>query len=76
MRARPARFLDLYPFVEKQFRNLKGLIYFTDGYGEYPKSMPNYDAAFIFTSYDDERPEPPPWAIRIVLEEDQLQETT
>ncbi len=62
--------------IEKAFVHLKGLIYFTDGYGEYPKSMPNYDAAFIFTSYDDERPEPPPWAIRIVLEEDQLQETT
>ena len=33
---------------EKVFRNLKGLIYFTDGWGQFPKRRPPYDTAFVF----------------------------
>ena len=32
----------------KEFINLKGLIYFTDGYGVFPERMPAYKTAFIF----------------------------
>ena len=33
---------------EKVFRNLKGLIYFTDGWGQFPKRRPPYETAFVF----------------------------
>lgn len=59
---------------KKQFKKLKGVIYFTDGYGHYPERKPMYEAAFIFLGYDKERPQPPAWAIKLVLDEQQLEE--
>lgn len=56
-----------------EFEDLKGLLYFTDGYGIYPERMPAYDAAFIFLKEDDNAPKVPPWAIRIVLNEEELE---
>ena len=53
----------------KEFRNLKGLIYFTDGYGIFPERKPDYDTAFVFVKDDYEIPEVPPWAIKLVLEQ-------
>lgn len=50
--------------------SMKGMIYFTDGYGQFPEKMPDYDVAFVFV--DDgsrELPPVPPWAIRLVLDE-------
>lgn len=49
------------------FRHLKGLIYFTDGYGEFPKQKPPFETAFIFMTeaYSDKNV--PPWAIRLVM---------
>ena len=57
---------------QKVFQNLKGLIYFTDGYGIYPAQMPAYDTIFIFLDENGDRPELPPWAIGIVLNEDDI----
>ena len=57
------------------FCNLRGLIYFTDGYGVYPSSMPDYDTAFVFLKDDGQAPEVPDWAIRIVLDEEQVATT-
>ena len=35
--------------IEKgEFTNLRGVIYFTDGYGTYPSQMPAYDTAFVY----------------------------
>lgn len=49
------------------FRNLCGLLYFTDGKGKYPKKKPNYKTAFLFLEeYEEEIV--PPWAIRLKLE--------
>ena len=59
---------------EKEFHHFKGLIYFTDGYGRYPQKPPSFDAAFIYLGYDPERPAAPPWAMKLVLEENQLAE--
>lgn len=56
----------------KEFRNLKGLIYFTDGYGIFPERKPNYDTAFVFVKDNYEIPEVPPWAIKLVLEQNDL----
>jgi len=61
---------------EKEFKNLKGLIYFTDGYGIYPERKPSFDSAFIYLGYDAQRPVAPVWAIKLVLEEEQLAQNT
>lgn len=50
-----------------EFENLKGLIYFTDGYGVFPSQKPSYDTAFVFLENDLEQPEIPAWAIKLVL---------
>lgn len=59
-----------------EFVNLKGLIYFTDGYGGYPERMPGYDVIFAFPDGDDNRPAVPPWAIQVVLNEEEWEEET
>ena len=58
---------------EGEFENLKGLIYFTDGYGVYPVRMPDYDTIFVFLDDNNERPEVPPWAIPVVLNEEEIE---
>ena len=60
--------------ARKEFRNLKGLIYFTDGYGTFPNNPPDYDAAFIFLDQGYELPEVPVWAIKMILKEDEIQQ--
>lgn len=72
-------FRPVFEYVDEliragEFEDLKGLLYFTDGYGIYPEQMPPYDAAFVFLQEDDNAPKVPPWAIRIVLEEEDLEE--
>lgn len=57
---------------EGVFYNLRGLLYFTDGYGIYPSVVPDYDTAFVFLNNDQLIPEVPDWAIRVVLDEGQL----
>lgn len=57
---------------EKEFINLKGLIYFTDGYGTFPEKMPSYDTAFVFVDDAYNNPNVPPWAIKLVLEKDEI----
>ena len=71
-------FRPVFEYVDEliragEFEDLKGLLYFTDGYGIYPEQMPPYDAAFIFLKEDDSAPKVPPWAIRIVLDEETLE---
>ena len=56
----------------KEFGNLKGLIYFTDGYGTFPAKKPDYDTAFIFIDDDYNNPDVPPWAIKLVLQKDEI----
>ena len=74
-------FRPVFSYIEKlregqEFDDLKGMIYFTDGYGIYPEQMPDYDVAFVFLHDDDNAPKVPPWAIRLVLEEEDLEEVT
>lgn len=62
---------------KKEFDNLKGLIYFTDGYGSFPQKMPPYDTAFVFVE-DEQNPstsnnyEVPSWAMKLVLRKEEL----
>lgn len=58
--------------AEKAFKNLKGVLYFTDGYGEFPARRPSYDVAFIFVSEDGADVKVPPWAMKVVLESDDI----
>ncbi len=53
---------------EKKLENMKGLIYFTDGYGIYPEKMPAFKTLFAFMNEDEHRPKLPVWAMSVVLE--------
>ena len=70
-------FRPVFEYVEsmrqsKEFRNLKGLIYFTDGFGTFPEKKPDYDTAFIFIDDEYNNPDVPPWAIKLVLQENEI----
>lgn len=72
-------FRPVFDYVDElmeqgSFENLKGLIYFTDGYGVYPERMPPYDVIFAFLNEDERRPSVPHWALPVVLEEEELEE--
>lgn len=72
-------FRPVFSYVEAlqekgEFENLKGLIYFTDGYGIYPERMPEYDTIFVFLDEDDRQPEVPFWAVKVVLDRDEIEE--
>jgi len=58
--------------IEKEFANLKGLIYFTDGYGAFPAKNPDFDTAFVFIDDEYNNPDVPPWAIKLVLQKDEI----
>ncbi|MGN0482528.1 MAG: VWA-like domain-containing protein [Lachnospiraceae bacterium] len=67
---RPA-FIYVNDLIEKgEIKNLRGLLYFTDGKGIYPKVRPNYQVAFLFLDAY-EKMAVPPWAMQqqILLEE-------
>ena len=51
-----------------QLKNLRGLLYFTDGMGIYPVRRPPYETAFILLSEPPLALEMPRWAIRLVPE--------
>lgn len=66
-------FRPAFTYVDELVRrgelsDLRGLLYFTDGFGPYPQRKPAYETAFVFFSEDGLGPEVPPWAIKIVLE--------
>ena len=70
-------FRPAFVYVEELMRRhvfgqLKGLIYFTDGKGIYPGKMPPFETAFVFLEEDYEDMDVPPWAIKLVLSEDEL----
>lgn len=56
--------------AKKEFTNLKGIIYFTDGYGIYPEKAPEFDTVFAFAGADDMRPPIPAWAIKCEIDEE------
>lgn len=52
--------------------NLKGLIYFTNGYGDFTERRAEYKTAFVFVRDEYDNPEVPVWAIELVLENDEF----
>ena len=68
-------FRPAFEWVDKlleqhEFYNLKGLIYFTDGFGIYPKKMPPYKTAFAFMQDNYRDVDVPVWAMKLILDED------
>ena len=67
-------FREAFAYVERlrqqgALKKLRGLLYFTDGYGIYPKKRPDYDTVFVFMDRDYNDKDVPPWAMRLVLPE-------
>ncbi|MBU5682087.1 vWA domain-containing protein [Blautia sp. MSJ-9] len=67
-------FRPAFEWVDKlleqhEFRNLKGLIYFTDGFGIYPHKMPSYKTAFVFMQDNYRDVDVPVWAMKLILDE-------
>lgn len=55
--------------------NLHGILYFTDGFGQFPEKSPDFDVAFVFMEDEEkETPPVPPWAIKVTIDEDSLDE--
>lgn len=66
-------FTPVFRYVEelrrkRALRNLKALLYFTDGDGVYPRERTDYQTAFVFLRRSDQMEHVPPWAARLVLE--------
>jgi len=60
---------------QHEFENLRGVIYFTDGFGVYPTRKPAYNTAFVFLDEDYvDTPTVPSWAIKLVLSSDDILE--
>ena len=69
-------FRPVFDYVEElarqgEFENLKGLIYFTDGYGIYPERMPDFDVIFAFLDEDRQRAPVPPWSMKVILDSEE-----
>ncbi len=70
-------FRPVFAYVDEmianhEFHDLKGLIYFTDGHGTFPERAPDYETAFVFLEEGFAIPDVPPWAIKLVLREDEI----
>jgi predicted metal-dependent peptidase len=57
---------------KKELTDLKGLIYFTDGKGEYPGKRPDYDTAFVFVDDECEEITVPVWAMKVILSTEEI----
>ena len=57
---------------KKEFTNLKGLIYFTDGFVTFPEKMPEYQTAFVFLDEECNNYDVPPWAIKLILKKEEI----
>lgn len=69
-------FRPAFAYVEEmqrsgQIKALRGLLYFTDGFGDYPEKPTKYDTAFVFYKDSDINDEKvPAWAMKLYLEDE------
>ena len=54
------------------FRDFKGVVYFTDGYGTFPLKRPAYPVAFVFLEQEGKAVKVPPWAMKVILSEEEI----
>lgn len=52
---------------QKKFNKLKGMLYFTDGNGIYPKKKPSFQTAFVFVETKGDIKQVPPWAMKLEI---------
>ena len=57
---------------EKEFPYVIGLVYFTVGFGTFPAKKPDFDTAFVFIDDEYNNPDVPPWAIKLVLQKNEI----
>lgn len=65
-------FRPVFEYVEKlrrkkELKNLKALIYFTDGDGIYPREKTDYETAFVFVNRTDKMDYVPEWACKLIV---------
>lgn len=65
-------FRPAFAYVEElvrqgEFEDLRGLIYFTDGYGIFQQKMPGFPTAFVFMEEDYRDVDVPAWAMKLIL---------
>ena len=70
-------FVPIFEYVDqlremKEFENLRGLIYFTDGFGRFPERAPDYETAFVFVDDGFNNYDVPSWAIKLILEKEEI----
>ncbi len=68
-------FRPAFEYVEglkDELTNMKGLIYFTDGEGIFPEKPTPYETAFVFLRDSFHDAEVPPWAIKLILDSEEL----
>ncbi len=71
-------FVPVFQYVEeliqkKAFTRLKGLIYFTDGYGNFPTKKTPYETCFVFIDkIDYDNVVVPVWATKLFIETEDL----
>lgn len=53
--------------AQGELTRLRGLMYFTDGFGTYPTRRPSYDVAFVFVDDRYREHQVPPWAMKLVV---------
>ncbi len=53
--------------AQKELTDVKGLLYFTDGYGIFPKKRPSFDGVFVFVDDGSGDVQVPPWAMKVVV---------
>ena len=66
-------FTPVFRYVEelrekKELKNLKALLYFSDGDGAWPREKPDYEVAFVFLKKSEKMNLAPPWAKQLVVD--------
>lgn len=66
-------FRPAFTYVEEllkkgSFKNLQGLLYFTDRAGQFPKRVPSFRTAFVFANRENPGVEVPPWAMKVIYQ--------
>lgn len=60
--------------VKKELKDLKGLLYFTDGDGIYPEIPTDYKTAFVFYKEKEQHQKVPAWATCLTLDTERSNE--
>lgn len=70
-------FRPVFSYLEQMigngtFTRLRGLLYFTDGFGTYPEYVPSFETAFVLPADRLLEPKIPAWAMKVSFEKGAL----